>query len=190
MPALVKRVREAIMKSPSLRALSIGTALAVSGISQAAAQERCKISWEVPAANSTYTQQHALDVGDVAGHQVRIYELKRTFPDDTRNCEGLKLVEEWTRGYSDYTDRNGRVWGYRVITLENGDKIFAEFSGVSQTTTGAEGSRRSVATSVVTYTGGTGRYLGIRGIQRDSIVFDPEKNLNQAQSEAEYWFEK
>jgi len=178
------------MKPSSLRAVSLGTALALSGISQATAQERCRMSWEVPAANTTYTQQHALDVGDVAGHQVRIYELRRTFPDGTRTCEGIKLVEEWTRGYSDYTDRNGRVWGYRVITLENGDKIFAEFSGVSQTSGGSEGARRSVATSVATYTGGTGRYQGIRGIQRDSIAFDPGKNVNQARSEAEYWFER
>ncbi len=48
------------MRSPSLRAASLGTALAVLGISDAMAQERCKMNWEVPAANTTYTQQHVL----------------------------------------------------------------------------------------------------------------------------------
>ena len=62
---------------------------------------------EVPAANARYTGQHTFDVGDVPGHQVRIFELRRTFPDDQPNCEGLKRVEQWMRGYSDYVDRNG-----------------------------------------------------------------------------------
>ena len=54
----------------------------------------------------------------------------------------------------------------------------------------ADGSRKSAFVGTVTWTGGTGRYQGVRGIQRDSIVFDPETNLNESQSEAEYWFEK
>jgi hypothetical protein len=29
------------------------------------------MSWEVPAADTKYTQQLALDVGDIPGHQVR-----------------------------------------------------------------------------------------------------------------------
>jgi hypothetical protein len=43
---------------------------------------------------------------------------------------------------------------------------------------------------MVIYTGGTGKYQGVRGLQRESAIFDPEKNLNQSQSEAEYWLEK
>ena len=38
--------------------------------------------------------------------------------------------------------------------------------------------------------GGTGKYQNVRGIQRDSIVFDPEKNFNETRAEVEYWFEK
>jgi hypothetical protein len=139
---------------------------------EAMAEERCKISWEVPAANTQYTQQHWIDIGDMPGHQIGLFELRRTFPDDKPNCEGLKRVEQFARGWRDYQDRNGRAWGYNVTTLENGDKIFGEWSGT------------------VTWSGGTGKYQGVRGIQRDNIVFDAEKNLNQSQSEAEYWFEK
>jgi hypothetical protein len=155
-----------------------------------AAQEKCKMKWEIPAANSNYTQQHVIDVGDVPGHQIRIFELRRTFPNDQPNCEGLKRVEEWNRGYSDYIDRNGRAWGYRVTVLENGDKIFGEMSGTSQTAVAADGSKKTTYSGVVVYTGGTGKYQGIRGLQRESAVFDPEKNFNQSQSEAEYWIEK
>jgi hypothetical protein len=157
---------------------------------EAVAQERCKIKWEGPAANTQYTQQHWLDVGDMPGHQIGLFELRRTFPDDQPNCEGLKRVEQFSRGWRDYQDRNGRAWGYIVTTLDNGDKIFGEWSGTSHTVVAADGSRKSVFVGTVTWTGGTGKYQGVRGIQRDNIVFDPEKNLNQSQSEAEYWFEK
>jgi hypothetical protein len=160
------------------------------GPDQLSAQEKCKIKWESPAGDANYTQQHVIDVGDVPGHQVRIFELHRTFPNDQTNCEGLKRVEEWARGYSDYIDRNGRYAGYRVIVFENGDKIYGEMSGTSQTTVAADGSKKSTATGVLVYTGGTGKYQGVRGLQREISVFDPEKNLNQTQAEAEYWLEK
>jgi hypothetical protein len=154
------------------------------------AQEKCKMKWEAPAANANFTQQHVIDVGDVPGHQVRIFELHRTFPNDQPNCEGLKRLEEWSRGYSDYIDRNGRAWGYRITVLENGDKIFGEYSGTSQTVVAADGSKKSTYSGVVVYTGGTGRYHGVRGLQRENSQFDPEKNFSQAQLEAEYWLEK
>jgi hypothetical protein len=155
-----------------------------------AAQEKCKMKWEVPAANAKYTEQHVIDVGDVPGHQIRIFELHRTFPNDQPNCEGLKRVEEWNHGYSDYIERNGRAWGYVTTVFENGDKIFGEWSGTSQTVVAADGSKKSTFSGVVVYTGGTGRYQGVRGLERDSVVFDPEKNFNQSQSEAEYWLQK
>jgi hypothetical protein len=137
-----------------------------------AAQEKCKMQWEIPASNSNFTQQHVIDVGDVPGHQVRVFELRRTFPNDQPNCEGLKRVEEWVRGYSDYIDRNGRAWGYRITVVA------------------ADGSKKSTFSGVVVYTGGTGKYQGIRGLQRESSQFDPEKNFSQAQADAEYWLEK
>jgi hypothetical protein len=171
-------------------AIGLSAALTVFGSAEAPGQEKCKMSWEVPAANAKYTEQHAIDVGDVPGHQIRIFELHRTFPDDQPNCEGLKRVEQWTRGYSDYVDRNGRAWGYSVTLLENGDKIFAELSGTSQTIVNPDGSNKSTFTGVTNWTGGTGKYQGVRGIQQDSTVFDPEKNFNETRAEAEYWFEK
>ena len=178
------------MKSRSLAAALLGAALATLAVLPVSAQERCKLSWEIPPANSTYTQQYVIDVGDVPGHQVRIFEAHRSFPNDKPNCEGLKRTDSWVRASSDYIDRNGSVSGYLTIVLENGDKIFGRMSGTSQTSTNPDGSQKSVATTVTTYTGGTGRYQNVRGIQRESIIFDPAKNFNQVQAEAEYWFEK
>ena len=41
--------------------------------------EKQKISFKVPASNTKYRQQHVLDVGDVPGHQIRVFEIHRTF---------------------------------------------------------------------------------------------------------------
>lgn len=178
------------MTSRPLAAASLGTALATLAAFPVSAQERCRLSWEIPPADSTYTRQHAIDVGDVSGHQVRIFEAHRRFPNDKPNCEGLRRTDSWVRASSDYIDRNGSVSGYLTIVLENGDKIFGRMSGTSQTSTNPDGSQRSVATTVTTYTGGTGRYQGVRGVQRESIIFDPGRNFTQVQAEAEYWFER
>ena len=89
------------------------------------------MSWEIQPADASYTQQHAIDVGDVPGHQVRIFEVHRRFPNDKPNCEGLKRTKSWLRGSSDYIDLNGSVSGYLTIALENGDKIFARVSATS-----------------------------------------------------------
>ena len=148
------------------------------------------MSWEASASDSKYTQQLAIDVGDIPGHQVRVYELDRVYPNIKPNCEGLKFTEAWARGYSDYVNRNGHTWGYTVVTLENGDKIYQEYTGSVQTVVAADGSKKSSVEGTVRWTGGTGKYQGVQGIQWDHAVFDLDKGLNAIKSEAEYWFQK
>ena len=74
-----------------------------------------------------------------------------------------------------------------MISFENGDKIFAQFDGTSQTAGAPDGSKKSTFTGVTRYTGGTGKYEGIRGFLRTSVVFDPDNNVNRQQTEGEYW---
>ena len=170
--------------------LSLGLMLSPIGFSNVSAQEKCKVSEGAEVAKSTYTQQHALDVGDVPRHQVRVFEIHRTYPNDKPNCEGLKRTESWERGYSNYIDWNGPVTTFGVTMLENGDKIFTQVVGTSQTTIGPDGTKNSTFTGVARYTGGTGKYKGIRGFVRVSSKFDPEKNVNVLETEGEYWLEK
>ncbi len=178
------------MKSSAIFAVPVGLAIAVLALSDASAQQKCKMSWEAAASDSKYTQQLALDVGDIPGHQVRVYEIHRVFPNAKPNCEGLKFTESWTRGYSDYIDRNGHTWGYTVVTLENGDKIYTEFTGATQTVIAADGSKKSSFEGTARWTGGTGKYKGVQGIELDHAAFNLDKRLNELKSEAEYWFEK
>ena len=56
----------------------------------ALAQQKQKISYKIGAENAKYTQQHAIDVGDGIGHEVRVYEIHRTFPSNAPAINGVK----------------------------------------------------------------------------------------------------
>ena len=157
--------------------------------SESWAQEKCKRSGTYLPQDIKFTQQHVIDVGDVPGHQVRILEVHRTPSNAKPNCEGLKLVETWVRGYSDYTNINGRAWGYEVNILESGEKIFGQWSGTTHTTVTSDGSKKSLYTGVTTFVGGTGKYHGIRGMSRVTTLFDPKTGFNEVQWEDEYWID-
>jgi hypothetical protein len=152
----------------------------------ALAQEKQKVSYKTPAANTKYTQQLTMDIGDVSGHQVRAFELHRTFPTDAPVINGIKLKETWSRGVSDYTDYNGASNSYAIYVGENGDKFFARTITLGQ----ANAAGKRVTTSVGTITGGTGKFAGIQGMTRGSGTSDPKAGVNEAQVEIEYWFAK
>ena len=137
-----------------------------------AAQERCKWSSDSdPGSVSSYPQQLNIDVGDAPGHIVGVYEIR------------------------DYHDRNGRVSGYTVTTLENGDKIYEQYSGTTETTAAPDGSTKTTTDTVATWTGGTGRYQTVRGIARGHTDVDWAKGESKpttthGSGNGEYWFEK
>jgi hypothetical protein len=170
-------------------AIVVGVGLSVIPASEGWAQQKCKQSGKNLAQDSKYVQQHMIDTGDIPGHQVRIMEIHRTPSNAKPNCEGLKVAESWNRGYSDYVNGNGRAWGYRVSILENGDKIFSQYSGNSHTTLNPDGSKKGSYTGVYVITGGTGKYRGIQGTGRELSNFNIQTGFNEAEWEEEYWIE-
>ncbi len=100
-----------------LVALAVAAGLTVLVPAEGWAQERQKVSYSSPAANSKYTQQHVINVGDVPGHTLRVFELQRTFPTNPPMFEGVKVVEMWLRATNDFIDLNGRVGGYTAWIL-------------------------------------------------------------------------
>jgi len=163
----------------------LGLAVAVPA-GDASAQQKQRVSFKVPAENTKYTDQHVLEVGDVPGHQVRVYELHRTFPSNPPVINGVKLVETWGRNASDYTEGNGTGNLYTVYVFENGDKFFARGALVAQ----SDGSGKLTTTSVGPITGGTGKFAGIRGVVRNTSTADPKAGFNVGQTDIEYWMEK
>ena len=172
--------------NPAIAAVT-GLAFALIAAERAAAQEKCQESIRGLPENSTYTQQLMIDVGDIPGHQVRVVEVHRTHPNAEANCEGLKLVESWDRGVTDYINTNGTGNGYTINVFDNGDKSFQRWSGIAHAVDNSDGSRTITFTGTYTYTGGTGVYAGIQGMGRSSCRFDPLKNYNECTSEGEYW---
>ncbi len=178
-------------RQTTIVAAALGAAIALMSAPVALAQKTCKLMMPADAAESTYPEQYTIDIGDVPGHQIRIYSVHRIYNEKaTSDCEDKKRKEARFYGYSDYINRNGSTSGYGHITMENGDNIFFRFAGTSQTVTTADGKKKSTYTGITTYTGGTGIYQGIRGIERDTVRFDPDANINIAEQQIEYSIKK
>ena len=150
------------------------------------AQEMQRVSYKTPAANSKYTIQHVLDVSDIPGHQVRLFELRRAFPTDAPTINGVKMKESISRGLSDYVDTNGANINYVEYVMENGDKFFSRQTTVSQSTIGADGKRKNIANGSGVITGGTGKFATIKGVVRTMNVFDARAGINDGETEFEY----
>jgi len=150
----------------------------------ARAQQKQRLVFKVDAANSKYTQQHTIDVGDVSGHQVRLFEIRRTYPSNAPVINGTKIVESWARGITDYIENNGAATTYGVYVLENGDKFFTRAFLVAVQSPGAS---KLTATTVGPITGGTGTLAGIQGVARTLTSADPKVGFNETQVEIEYW---
>ncbi|HEV2551161.1 MAG TPA: hypothetical protein VGU20_27880 [Stellaceae bacterium] len=174
--------------SGALLVIAVATLFAFS-TTDASAQEKQKYSFKAPAGVTKYGEQHAIDVGDVPGHQLRVYETHSTYTGEAPVYDGVKVKEGWTRAVSDYTDGTGRGSGYGISILENGDKIFSRFELTTQTSVAADGSKTTKAYSVATLTGGTGKFKGIHGTLRGVTATD-FKTLSGAETEGEYWIER
>jgi len=157
----------------------------------ASAQQKFPISTTGEGVNSRYVQQHVIDVGDVAGHQVRILEVHRVHTKKQIVLDGVRVVEEWDRGFSDYTNGVGPAHGYGIWVLEDGNKVYLEWHGTSYSTTTATGSKRGTFNGTTKIAGGTGRFAKIRGVMSDSVEFDtdPQSGYSRAANKGEYWFE-
>jgi len=154
------------------------------------AQQKHKFSYERSADTSEYTQQQRIDIGDVPGHQIRVYELKAVYPDDSVKFLDVAVKEEYNRAFSDYVNTNGRHFGYCLYVLKNGDKIHGRIDGTTQATVNAEGAKSITFSGVTTLTGGTGKFRGIRGTLRYSGFYDPVANRSGDKTDGEYWIEE
>jgi hypothetical protein len=173
-----------------LCAVGAAVGLTLSGMSNGLAQDKQKYYFKTPPGVSTYTQQHVIDIGDVPGHQIRVYEIHYKYNTDAPVYDGVKVVEAWTRASSDYTDGNGRASGYAVSLLANGDHIFSVVDIISQTKVGPDGSRKTIFTNVARLAGGTGKFKGIRGTLTGSGTTDFKTGTSDTVTEGEYWMEK
>ena len=156
------------------------------------AQKKFPINSTSEGIKSNYVQQHVIDVGDVAGHQVRILEVHRVHSMKQIVVDGVKVMEEWDRGFSDYTNGVGPARGYGMWILEDGDKVFLEWNGTAHSEPTATGSKRGTFNGATKIVGGTGKFAKIRGVLTDAVEFDTDtqKGYSRAAHKGEYWFEE
>ena len=124
-------------------------------------------------------------LGDVSGHQVRIFEIHRTYPaKEAPVINGQKIVESWSRGFSDYTSNNGEGTTYAVYVLENGDKFFTKGSLVALQKPESPYLSAWVVGPIL---GGTGAPARINGMSRVTGTANPQAGTNEMQVDLEYW---
>jgi hypothetical protein len=102
-------------------------------------------------ATSVYTKFEKIDVGDLEGHFIAIYEAKQLWIDDDTGEKSVGV----SRGMMDMNAKTGEgeVNGYSVRTYPNGEKFFSKYTGKPA------GEGRSKGT--FEYVGGTGKYEGL-----------------------------
>jgi hypothetical protein len=172
------------------RAAMLLVACCAAMTSTAWAQEKFKVAFDTPAANTKYTQQHAVDVGDAPGHQIRLFEIQRTYPTDAPMVGGMRLKESWVRGLSDFRDLNGPAQLYAVYVMDNGDRIFAQGALTAHGTPQADGKMALKNLVYMSITGGTGKFASVRGSVRAEGTANPASGFNANRTEIEYWMAK
>jgi len=157
--------------------------------SSAWAQKKYTIS-RAPSSTGQYLQQHAIDVDDSPGHQVRVYEIRNSYPDKDFAFAGVLVKESLVRGMSDYINFSGPFTTYTVYTLEDGNKVFSRGTGTSQSSTKADGTQVVKFSFVENFLGGTGKFKGMRGQVTGSGERAPVAKTLTSQSSGEYWIEE
>lgn len=102
------------------------------------------------------------------------------------SCAASSAAGSWARGYNDYLVRNGLSINYITYVFENGDKMYVTTRTMGQ----ADSAGKRATSSVGEITGGTGKFVGIKGISRATGISQGQAGLNESQTELEYWFVK
>ena len=156
------------------------------------AQEKYTYSYSLPPQSSRYVQDHSIEVDDVPGHKIRIVEIQRLYAKDHPVVMGTKVVESWLRGFTDYIGAGGPSHGYETWILEDGNKIFLEWTAISRTEATSTGSRRGTSHATSRFVGGTGKFASMQGTLTATVEFDTDSKAGYSRptSQGEYWFAK
>jgi hypothetical protein len=80
-----------------IRSLMFVSVVTLGLATPAVAQQKQSILINKTSADTRYTQEHIIDVGDVPGHQVRVYEISWTYKKGELAFDGVEVKEAWTR---------------------------------------------------------------------------------------------
>lgn len=133
-----------------------------------------------------FTREELVDIGDVPGHQLRVYQVHNRYPERDLTFAGVVVTEMTSGGIGDSVNGSGTFTAYNVYSLEDGNKVFVHVTGTVQVD--PAGARRS--TTVENFVGGTGPFKGIRGQMRNTLSRAAGSDALDVQVNGEYWFEQ
>src|SRR5262245_26607235 len=109
---------------------------------------------------------YIMKVDDRANHALVLGQVTCTW--SSGDIAGVALKSEVDTVFSDMTGTTSRDRGYGVGTAENGDKYFVRFDG----TTTYKGEAPTTGTCNWTFSGGTGKFKGLKGKGTCTGTFD------------------
>jgi hypothetical protein len=151
---------------------------------EAVAQQKYTIS-QPGNAISKFTQEHSIEVGDVPGHKLRVYQVQNEYPQNDLAFAGVVVKQMLSQGISDSVNGSGHFTAYNVFTMTDGNKVFVRVTGTTQ----SDGAGGGLSTTVENFMGGTGKFKGIRGQMRNTLHRAPESQVLTVQVRGEYWIE-
>ena len=154
-------------------------------VPEVAAQQKYSIS-QPANATSKFTREDIIEVGDVPGHELRVYEVQNEYPQNDLAFAGVAVKQMFSRGVSDFVNGSGAFTAYNIYMMADGNKVFVRVTGTTQRD--KAGGRR--ANSVENFVGGTGKFKGIRGQMRNTLERAGEAASLNVQVSGEYWIEE
>ena len=120
-----------------------------------------------------YVQQKVIDVPDIKGHVVRIFEAEQKIK-NIKLCNGDSLISRRSYYMTDYIDHDGSHSGYDIFNTAKGNQLFVKSTGNSQKKVGEvladyQGTGRII--------GGTGALAAIEGDYQYLGNFNRDKKI-------------
>ncbi len=126
-----------------------------------------------PSNQLNYVQQKVIDVPDIKGHVVRIFEAEQKMK-NTKLCNGDGLVLKKVYAMTDYIGHDGSVSGYAIYTTEKGDQLFLKVTANSQKKVGEDFADNQLTGRVI---GGTGDLAAVEGDYQYIAKFNRDKEI-------------
>ena len=176
-------------KTCALATKAVSIYMLVAATTSVWCQQRQTVVISTPATSTTYTQQLAIEVGDVPNHQVRAYEVHRVYGgSDAPVIAGQRVKESWQRAMSDYIDLNGLNNSYVVYVMESGDRFFARGHVLSESNPTTDGQMITKSYSMYDIWSGTGKFKNVRGTIKSETTSNIKAGINQTRSEVTVWW--
>ena len=128
-----------------------------------------------PSNPEKYVQQKVIDVPDIKGHVVRIYEIEQKMK-NTKLCNGDGLILKKEYAMTDFIDHDGSVSGYIIFNTEKGDQLILKFTGNSQKKVGEDLADDQYTGRVI---GGVGDLSAVEGDYQYTSKFNRNKGVIQ-----------